>query len=166
MKGTQANARIRAEQDVNLVLKSLKLKISGQPHDEVLLTSEKQYKRYKTNEDRITLEDGLLFRKNYGETGSVKNYQNVIPKQKVDEVLRSLRGEFGKHPGITKTKIASRQNYYHPNMAQLIKECLRLQNPKEHITAPEDAMQTDLVAESAPFGASEKIVTAMDVFSR
>ena len=41
-----------------------------------------------------------------------------------------------------------------------------LQNPNEHITAPEDAMQIDLVPESPPSGGYENIVTAMDVFSR
>ena len=41
-----------------------------------------------------------------------------------------------------------------------------LQNPNEHITAPEDAMQIDLVLELPPSGGYENIVTAMDVFSR
>ena len=41
-----------------------------------------------------------------------------------------------------------------------------LQNPNELITAPEDAMQIDLVPELSPSGGYENIVTAMDVFSR
>ena len=41
-----------------------------------------------------------------------------------------------------------------------------LQNPNEHITAPEDAMQRDLVPELPPSVGYENIVTAMDVFSR
>ena len=41
-----------------------------------------------------------------------------------------------------------------------------LQNPNEHITAPEDAMQIDLVPELPPSGGYENIVTAMVVFSR
>ena len=40
-----------------------------------------------------------------------------------------------------------------------------LQNPNEHITEPEDAMQIDLVPEIPPSGGYENIVTAMDVFS-
>ena len=70
-------------------------------------------------------------------------------------------------------------------MAQLIREwvmsceqCIResridrnltrppLQNPNEHITAPGDAMQIDLVPEVPPSGGYENIVTSMDVFSR
>ena len=40
-----------------------------------------------------------------------------------------------------------------------------LHNANEHITAPEDAMQTDLVPELPPSGGFWNNVTAMDVFS-
>ena len=62
--------------------------------------------------DRILFKDGLLFRKYFGETGSVKYYQILIPKQLVNEVLRSLHGDFGKHPGIAKTIIAYGEKYF------------------------------------------------------
>ena len=185
INGIKANARIRVEQDVDLVLKNMKLKILGQPYDEVLIMTSSRYKNYKAKEDRMIPKDGLLFRKFFGETGSVKDYQILIPKQLVKEVLSSLHGEFGKHPGIYKTIIAYREKYYCPKMAQLIREwimsceqCIRespiarrftrlpLQNPNEHITAPEDAMQIDSVPELPPSGGYENIVTAMDVFSR
>ena len=149
------------------------------------MTTDRRFKNYKANEDRIILKDGLLFRKNYGKTGSVKYYQILIPKQLVNEVLRNLHGDFGKHPGITKAIIAYRGKFYYPNMAQLIREwvlsfehCLResrinprltlppLQNPNEYITAPEDAMQIDLVPGLPPSGGYENILTAIDVFSR
>ena len=150
------------------------------------MTADKRFKNYKANEDLIILKDGLLLRKYYGDTGSVKRYQILIPNQLVNEVLRNLHGDFGKHPGITKTIIAYREKHYYPKMAQLIREwvmscekCIRelrinpqlthpspLQNPNEHITAPEDAMQIDLVPGLPPSGDYENIVTAMDVFSR
>ena len=60
--GIKANARIRVEQDVDTALKNLKLKILGQPYDEVLLTIDKRFKNYKANANRIILKDGLLFR--------------------------------------------------------------------------------------------------------
>ena len=80
----------------------MKLKILGQPYDEVLMITDSRYKNYKANEDRIILKDGLLFRKNFGETCSVKYYQILIPKQLIKEVLDSLHGELGKQPGIYK----------------------------------------------------------------
>ena len=185
MNGIKANARIPVEQDVNLVLKKMKLKILGQPYDEVLIMTDSRYKNYKANEDRIILKDGLLFRKYFGETGRVRYYHILIPKQLIKEVIRSLHGEFGKHPGIYKTIVAYREKYYFPKIAQLIRvwvmsceQCIResridrsltrfpLQNPNQHITAPEDAMQIDLVPELSPSGGYENIVTATDVFSR
>ena len=150
----------------------------------MLLTTDRRFKHFKANEDRIILKDGLLFQKYYGKTGNVRYYQILIPKQLVNEVLRNLHGDFGKHPGITKTIIAYREKYYYPNMAQIIREwvmsreqCLReprinpqlthppMQNPNEYITAPEDAMQIDLVPGLPPSDGHENIVTAMDVFS-
>ena len=103
--GIKANVRIRVEQDVDLVLKIMKLKILGQPHDEVLMMTYSRYKKYKANEDLIILKDSLLFRKSFAETCSVKYYQTLISKHLVKKVLRSLHGDFGKHPGISKTKI-------------------------------------------------------------
>ena len=185
MSGIKANAQIRVEQDVNLVLKNMELKNLGKPYDEVLMITDSRDKNYKSNEDRKTLKDGLFFSKIFGETGSVKYYQILIPKQLVNEVLRILHGEFGKHPGIAKTKIAFREKFYSPKKAQLIKEwvmsceqCIKesriyrsftrrpLQNHNGHITAPEDAMQNVLVPELPPSGGYENTVTAMDVFSR
>ena len=155
INGTKASAQIRVEQDADLVLRTPKLKIVGQTHDDVLLSTDRRSKHYKANEELIILRDGLLFRKYYGETGSVKYYQILIPKQLVDEVLRNLHGEYGKHPGSTKTIIAYREKYYYPNMAQLIREWVMscdprltrppLQTPNEYITAPEDSMQIDLM---------------------
>ena len=149
------------------------------------MTTDRRFTHYKANEDRIILKDGLLLRKYYGDTGSVKYYQILIPKQLINEVFRSLHGDFGKHPGIIKTIIAYREKQYYPTTAQLIREwvisCEKsirelrinpqltrppLQNLIEHITAPEDAMQIDLVPGIPPSGRYENILTAMDVFSR
>ena len=108
INGIKANARTPVEQDVDLVLKNMKLEILGQPHDEVLMMTGSRYKNYKANEDRIIFKNGLLFRKSFGGTGSVKYYLTLIPKQLVNIVLRSLHGEFGKHPGFCKTIFAYR----------------------------------------------------------
>ena len=93
--GFKANARILVEQDVNLVFKNLKFKVVGQPYDELLVTTDKRFKHYKAKEDLIILKDGLLFRNHYGETGNIKCYRILIPKQLIDEVHRSPHGELG-----------------------------------------------------------------------
>ena len=61
--GIKANARIRVEQDSDLVLKNLKQKTLGQPHHDVPLTTDRSFKNYKANEDRILHKGGLLFHK-------------------------------------------------------------------------------------------------------
>ena len=75
----EANAQIRVNQDIDLVLKSMKLKVLSQPHDEVLMMTDSRFKNYQANEDRKDLKGGLLFRKNFGETGGLKYYQFFIP---------------------------------------------------------------------------------------
>ena len=40
MNGINANAKIRVQQDVDLVRKNMKLKILGQPHDAVLMMTD------------------------------------------------------------------------------------------------------------------------------
>ena len=94
--GIKANARIRVEQDADLVLKNLQLKILGQPHDKVLLMTDPRHKLYKANEDRIIFKGDLLFRKFFGENCSVIYYQILIPKQLANEVLWCLHEEFQK----------------------------------------------------------------------
>ena len=180
MNWFKASARMCVEQYVDLVLKKMKLKILGQAHDEVLMMTDSRYKNYKANEDRMNLKNGLLFRKYFGETRSVKYLQILIPKQLVNRVLCSWQVGFGKHPGD-----AYREKYSCPKMAQIISEWVMsceqcttesrivrsltrppLQNTNEHITALEDAMQIDLMPELPPTGGYENNVTAMDELSR
>ena len=80
MNGIEANGRTRVEQDVDHVLKNMKLKILGKPYDEVIIMTDSRYKNYKANENRIFVKNGILFGKSFGETGSVKYYQIFIPK--------------------------------------------------------------------------------------
>ena len=70
--GIKANVRMRVEQDVDLVLKNLILKILGRPCDEVLLTTDRRHEHYKANQYRIILKDTLLFQKRYRKTSSIK----------------------------------------------------------------------------------------------
>ena len=81
----------------------------GQPYDEVIIMTDSRYKHYKANEDRVILNDGLLFRKKIGETGTVKYCQILIPKQLLNEGLHSLHGEYDKHT------FAYREKHYFPN---------------------------------------------------
>ena len=72
MNVIKAKTRKQVEQDVNFVPKNMKSTLLGQPLDEVLMMTDSRYKNYKANKDRTILKDGPLFRKEFGETGSVK----------------------------------------------------------------------------------------------
>ena len=146
--------------------KEMTLKNCGQPHDEVLLTTDRRFKDYKAKDDRIIRTDRLLFRK--------KHYQNFFSKQLVDEVFLSLHWVLWKHPWVTKTIFAYRKNFSFMNLAQLIKKwviscehCIRESqiDIREHITAPKDTMQTDLVPQLPLLGDRDNKVTAMSAFS-
>ena len=149
------------------------------------MTIDRRFRHYKGNEDRIIPRGELLLRKYYGETGSARYYQILIPKQLVNEVIRTFQGEFGKDPGITRSIIAYREKCYFSNVAQLIRvwvlsreQCLResriknrltrppLKNSNAHVTTPENAMQKDLVLELLQSGGYGDIWTTTDVFFR
>ena len=84
MNGIKANARIRVEQDVDLVLKNMKLKILGQPHDEVFLMTDSRYKNYRANEDHISLKGGLLFRKKFWRI----KYRQILPNSHPQAIIQ------------------------------------------------------------------------------
>ena len=150
-----------------MVLWNLKKKFLSQPHDEELLTKDPRYKHYKANKDCIIPKDGLLPRKYFGETDSVKYTQILILKQLVNEELWSLHREFGKHPGTIKQIIAYGEQKILPKMVQMIRKWVvsceqgikelridcslnrfLLHNLNENIAAPDDAMHIYLVPES------------------
>ena len=56
INGIKASAGIQVEEVADLVMKKLKLKILGQPHDDVLLSTDRRFKHYKASEDRIILQ--------------------------------------------------------------------------------------------------------------
>ena len=128
----RARARLRVLENFNLLLKKLNWKGSSQPDDEPLSTKDSRYKHHTTNDDRIALQDNLLFWKYYGNTCSVKNCQILKPKPLMTEVLRDLHGDFDKITSKTKTIHANRARKYYQNMAKLIrkwvtscKQCVR-----------------------------------------
>ena len=137
------------------------------------------------NEDRIVLKHALLFPMYYDKTGSVKEYETIIPKELVKEVLQRLRGGFRKRPGIAKAKNVYIQKFYYHNSAHLIRkwelsseQCVTepktdirrthppQQNPSESVRVPEDARQSDLILELSSTSGYKHIFKAMKVFPR
>ena len=100
-------------------------------------------------------------------------------------LLQSLHGRAGKHPAISKMMQEIRQKYYSPSIATYVRNWVRdceicIQDKRINNTritpelfhipewdlGPEDLMHVDLLPELPPSGGYEKIITAIDVFSR
>ena len=128
------NARIRLEQNNDIVLRNLRAKLEGNPFDENELASEYRYQHYLQNITRIEIKQEVLTRKYYTDTGTISHYQILLPIQLLEEFLQALHGHSSNHPGITKMIQEARQKYYYPCMAKYIKnrsvtaKCVSKQN--------------------------------------
>ena len=96
------NARIRLEQNNDIVLRNLRAKIEGDPFNENELASDYRYHHYLQNITRIEIKQEVLTRKYYTDTGAISHYQILLPIQLLDEFLQALNGHNSNHPGITK----------------------------------------------------------------
>ena len=179
------NARIRLEQNNDIVLRNLRAKIEGDPFNENELASDYRYHHYLQNITRIEIKQEVLTRKYYTDTGAISHYQILLPIQLLDEFLQALHGHISNHPGITKMIQEARQKYYYPCIAKYIKKwvnncqiCIQtkrinndllrteLLNCPEWDLGPEDILQMDILPNLPPSGGYDHIITAIDVFSR
>ena len=179
------NARIRLEQNNDIVLRNLRAKIEGEPFDENELASDFRYQHYLQNITRIEIKHEVLTRKYYTDTGMISHYQILLPIQLLEELLQALHGHNSNHPGITKMIQEARQKYYYPCMAKYIKKwvsncqvCIQtkrinndllrteLLNCPEWDLGPEDILQMDILPNLPSSGGYDHIITAIDVFSR
>ena len=179
------NAKIRLEQNNDIVLRNLRAKIEGHPFDEHELASDYRYHHYLQNIARIEIKQEVLTRRYYTDTGTTSHYQILLPAQLLEEFLQALHGHNSNHPGITKMIQEARQKYYYPCIAKYIKKlvtncqtCIQtkrinndllrteLLNCPEWDLGPEDILQMDILPNLPPSGGYDHIITAIDVFSR
>ena len=149
------------------------------------MASDYRYHHYLQNITRIEIKQEVLTRKQFTDTGTVSNYQILLPIQLLDEFLQALHGHNSNHPGITKKIQEARQKCYYPCIAKYIKKwvsncqiCIQtkrfnndllrteLLNCPEWDLGPEDILQMDIVPNVPPSGGYDHIITAIDVFSR
>ena len=177
--------QIIIEQSKDAVLQRLKAKLLHEEYSENLPQQDTRYRHYANNLERIVIKDEILTRQYFDETGTVKYPQILLPQHLLQELLQSLHGTAHKHLGISKMLQTIRQRYYYTSMAKHVKKsvegcelCARdkrvpnatitpeLLNLPEWDLGPEDAMQIDLLPNLPPSGGYEKVLTAVDVFSR
>ena len=173
------------EQQNDLILHQLRLKLQKDEYSETILQQDLRYRHYCRQIDRLSVHDDIIFRDYYDETGSVQFRQALLPKHLVTELLQSLHGSANKHPGISKMLHEIRRKYYYPGIAKIVKKwvqgceiCIKdkrvsnasitpeLLNLPEWDLGPEDALQIDILPNLPPSGGYENVITALDVFSR
>ena len=179
------DARIRVEQDSNLIFKAIKRKLIGEEYDKHLLQTDPTAKRLLVHESGLIVKDGILMRKYYGECGQVTHHQILIPEHLIAELLKAIHEQMGKHPGITKMIQECRSKYYFPGLAKRIKqwvmqceECIKYKrisnnqirpkmiNNTEHVLGPEDILEINILPNLPNSAGYQNIVTMIDVFSR
>ena len=173
------------EQQNDIILQQLRFKLQKEEYSETILQQDPRYRHYCRQIDRLSVQDDIIFRDYYDETGNVQFRQALLPKHLVTDLLQSLHGAANKHPGISKMLHEIPQKYYYPGIAKIVKKwvqgceiCIkdkRIQNTSitpellnlpEWDLGPEDALQIDLLPNLPPSGGYENIITALDVFSR
>ena len=176
---------VAIEQNNDIILQQLKLKIQKEVYSETILIQDTRYQHYIRQLDRMSIQNEIITRQYYDETGNVKHNQILLHNNYVSEVLESLHGKANRHQDIAKMLREIRCKYYYPGIAKLVRKwvngcetCIRdrrfsndliipeLLNLPEWTLGPEDAMQMDLLPNRPPSGGYENIITAMDVFSR
>ena len=179
------NARIRNEQDADIILKAIKAKLANEEHDEHLLKTNPIAQKLFKHETRIIIKDGVLMRKYYGECFQITHYQITLPTRIIPELLKTLHGATAKHPGIPKTIQECRAKHYHPGLAKHIKiwvtscqECIKYKrintrqirpkmiNPTDFSMGPEDILEIDILPNLPSSAGYQHIITMIDVFSR
>ena len=113
---------IAVEQNNDVILQQLRLKILKENYSETILMQDHRYQHYCHQMDRLSVTDEIITRQYFDETGSVKYNQVLLPKHLVTELLESLHGKANKHPGISKMFIEIRQKYYYPGIAKIVKK--------------------------------------------
>ena len=68
------------------------------------------------------MQDDVVIRDYYDETGNVQYRQALSPKHLESELLQSLHGTANKHPGTSKMLYELRQKNYYPVIAKIVKK--------------------------------------------
>ena len=173
------------EQQNDVILHQLRLKLQKEDYSETILQPDSRYRHYCSQLDRLSVQEDIVIRDYYDETGNVQNPQALLPEHLVSELLQSLHRTANKHPGISKMLYEIHPKYYYPGIAKIVKKWVqvceifvkvkRTKNPSitpelpnlpEWDLGPVEALQYDLLPNLPPSGGYENIITALDVFSR
>ena len=81
------------EQNNDIILQQLKLKIQKEEYSETILIQDTRYQHYIRQLDHMSIQNEIITRQYYDETGNVEYNQILLPKHLVNELLESLHGK-------------------------------------------------------------------------
>ena len=84
---------VAMEQNNDVTLQQLKLKIQKEEYSETILIQGTRYQHYLRQLDRMSIQDEIITRQYYDETGNVKYNQVLLPKHLVTELLEPSTGK-------------------------------------------------------------------------
>ena len=108
------------EQNNDVSLQQLKLKIQKEKYSETILLQDTRYQHYLRQLDRMSIQGEIITRQYYDETGSVKYNKVLLPKHLMTELLESLHGKAKRHPDGAKMLQEIRSKFYYPEKAKLV----------------------------------------------
>ena len=89
-RAIKEDARIRVEQDSDLVFQAIKKNLICEEFDKHLLQTYPKANRLLVHENRPIVKDGISMRKYYGECGQVTHHQILIPEHLITELLKAI----------------------------------------------------------------------------
>ena len=113
---------ILTEQDADPVLLNFKRQMHGLPFDEQILALNPRYIHYCRNKKHNRIEIDILYRQYYNDVVDINELQVLFPVQLKDTLRKSLHGQAGKHPGISKMMQEYRQKNYFPSIANHVRK--------------------------------------------
>ena len=78
------------EQQNDIISQQLRFKLQKEDYSETILQQDPRYRHYCRQLDRLSVQDDIIFRDYYNETGNVQFRQALLPKHLVTDLLQSL----------------------------------------------------------------------------
>ena len=167
------------DEDISQVIE---WKNSGLPSD--LKYASTRLKKYAKQFDRLKLENNVLYRLFYDDTGKILHQQICLPKHLWKEVIYRLHNSpTAGHLGILRTIQEFRKRFYYPGFTEhfidFIKNCMtclqlkrypnkQLRPPLQPVSSlqsyPGEMMQIDLVQQNGPI--FKYVLSGIDVFTK
>ena len=73
------------QQQHDISLQQLRLKLQKEEYSEIILQQDSRYQHYCSQLDRLSVQNNIIIRDYYDETGSVQFRQALLPKHLVTE---------------------------------------------------------------------------------